>query len=178
MRFSAGQILVHPHHGPTSVMTVTNRTFRGREMPYLLLRVQATDLIVGIPLENVELVGLREVFGGEQLEELMSVLRAPTGPEEPQWSRRMKDHEEKLASGDLLQTAEVVRDLIRRHEAHTLSRTETILLRRSSRPLITELRLALDLTPEDAAEYLDSLCRNGALPVRRAPAAGQPVAVH
>lgn len=161
MGFAEGQILVHPHHGPATVRTLTTRPLRGVECPYLLLQVHGPALTVGVPVHQVEQVGLREVLAGSQLEELLEVLGAPTGFEEAQWSRRIKGNHEKVYSGDLYQIAEVVRDLIHRRERAGLSGSETSMLKNAKHLLTGELALALDLALDAAAEHLETLCRSG-----------------
>ena len=48
------------------------------------------------------------------LDQVFEVLRAPYTEEPTNWSRRYKANLEKLASGDVIKVAEVVRDLWRR----------------------------------------------------------------
>jgi CarD family transcriptional regulator len=162
MRFAEGQILVHPHHGPATIRGITTRPLQGAaDCPYLLLQVHDSTLTIGVPVHHAELVGLREVLAGDRLEDLLEVLRAPTGHEEAQWSRRIKDNHEKLSSGDLRRVAEVVRDLIHRRERQGLSASETSMLKDAQHLLLGELALVLELDAEAAAEHLETLCRAG-----------------
>lgn len=159
MSFEAGQILVHPHHGPATVRKRATRTVQGEAREYLVLEVHGSKLTVGVPVGNAHIVGLREVFAGDQLERLLDTLRAPTEHEETQWSRRVKGNYEKMCSGDLYRVAEVVRDLIHRRDRQSISRSEAAMLKDASGPLRNELRLALNLSDEQAAEYLEQLCQ-------------------
>jgi CarD family transcriptional regulator len=84
-------------------------------------------------------------------------MREPTGPEEPQWSRRIKDAQEKLRSGDIYAAARVVRNLIRRSERGHLSPMEKSMLKYAKQPLVTELSLALGLEPADAEALINAL---------------------
>ena len=74
--------------------------------------------------------------------------------EEPtNWSRRYKANSEKLASGDVIRVAEVVRDLSRRDAERGLSAGEKRMLANARHILISELALA-EQTNEDKAEAL------------------------
>jgi CarD family transcriptional regulator len=84
-------------------------------------------------------------------------MREPTGPEEPQWSRRIKDAQEKLRAGDIYAAARVVRNLIRRSERGHLSPMEKLMLKYAMQPLVTELSLALGLEPADAEALINAL---------------------
>jgi CarD family transcriptional regulator len=156
MQFSAGQIIVHPHHGPTTIIDVTSRTIKGESVAYLGLRVHRSELTVQVPLDRAEELGLRKVYDTEELAELFDVLRAPTGHEEDAWSRRFKDNQEKLKHGDLLVTAGVIRDLTRRDRERGLSMGEKNMLRAARLPVCTELALALAITDEEAESLVEA----------------------
>ena len=114
MDFSVGETVVYPHHGAALIEAIETRTIKGEEKLYLVLRVAQGDLTVRVPAENAEIVGVREVVGEEGLTKVFDVLRAPHTEEPTNWSRRYKANLEKLASGNPLKVAEVVRDLWRR----------------------------------------------------------------
>ena len=76
MQFTEGQLVVHPHHGPCVVTGVVTRTIKGVDRQYVDLRVQRTDLVLSVPAEGVQDVGLRPVFGAAELARLAEVLRA------------------------------------------------------------------------------------------------------
>ncbi|MFZ1541734.1 MAG: CarD family transcriptional regulator, partial [Candidatus Microthrix parvicella] len=74
------------------------------------------------------------------------------------WSRRFKNHQEKLKSGDVYQVAEVVRNLSLRDQAKGLSAGEKSMFLKARSVLVSELSFALDLTEEDALDkVIDTL---------------------
>ncbi len=99
------------------------------------------------------LVGVRDVVGQEGLDRVFQVLRAPYAEEPTNWSRRYKANLEKLASGDVIKVAEVVRDLWRRDQDRGLSAGEKRMLAKARQILVSELALA-EHTNEDKAETL------------------------
>ena len=155
MQFTEGQVVVHPHHGPATVTEIMTRKIRGVPTTYISLTVIATGLVSSVPLEKADEVGLREVFSGAQLDSLFEVLRAESGHEEQAWSRRFKENNEKLATGDLYVIAAVVRDLTRRLETKGLSAGEKDMLKNARKPLVAELALALSVTDDEAEAALD-----------------------
>src|SRR5690554_7325509 len=116
MNFAVGETVVYPHHGAAKIQDIKTRTIRGEEKMYLKLRVAQGDLTIEVPADNVDLVGVRDVVGKEGLEKVFEVLRAPYTEEPTNWSRRYKANVEKIASGDVIKVAEVVRDLSRRDQ--------------------------------------------------------------
>jgi CarD family transcriptional regulator len=153
MVFQVGETVVYPHHGAALIEAVETRTIKGEEKLYLVLKVAQGDLTVRVPADNVDLVGVRDVVGEDDLERVFDVLRAPYTEEPTNWSRRYKANLEKLASGDVIKVAEVVRDLWRRDKERGLSAGEKRMLSKARQILVSELALA-EKTNEDKAEAL------------------------
>ena len=153
MAFKVGDTVVYPHHGAAQIDSIEMRTIKGKAVEYLVLRVAQGDLVVRVPAENVDLVGVRDVVGKDGLEHVFEVLRQPHAEEPTNWSRRYKANSEKLASGDVIRVAEVVRDLSRRDSERGLSAGEKRMLSNARHILISELALA-EQTNEDKAEAL------------------------
>ena len=128
MSFEIGQTVVYPHHGAAKIEEISTRMIRGEEKTYLTLRVSQGDLTIQVPAENVDLVGVRDVVDEDGLETVLSVLRAPYIEEPTNWSRRFKANQEKIATGDIVKVAEVVRDLTRRDDQKKLSTGEKRML--------------------------------------------------
>jgi len=153
MAFNVGETVVYPHHGAALIQAIETREVKGVPREYLVLKVAQGDLTVRVPSENVDLVGVRDVVGQEGLDRVFEVLRAPHVEEPTNWSRRYKANLEKLASGDVIKVAEVVRDLWRRERDRGLSAGEKRMLAKARQILVSELALA-EHTNEDKAETL------------------------
>jgi CarD family transcriptional regulator len=151
MAFSVGETVVYPHHGAALIEAIESRAIKGVERTYLVLKVAQGDLTVRVPADNVDLVGVRDVVNREGLNKVFEVLREPYVEEPTNWSRRYKANLEKLASGDVIKVAEVVRDLTRREGGRGLSAGEKRMLAKARQVLISELALA-EKTNEDKAE--------------------------
>jgi CarD family transcriptional regulator len=153
MAFKVGETVVYPHHGAALIEAIENRTIKGVERTYLVLKVAQGDLTVRVPSDNVDLVGVRDVVGQDGLDRVFEVLRAPHTEEPTNWSRRYKANLEKLASGDVIKVAEVVRDLWRRERDRGLSAGEKRMLAKARQILVSELARA-ENTNEDKAEAI------------------------
>ncbi len=157
MQFEVGETVVYPHHGAAEIIEVKTRAIKGVEKLYLKLSVSHSDLVIEVPAENVDLVGVRDVIGEQDLERVFDVLRAPFVEEPTNWSRRFKSNTEKLASGDVIKVSEVVRDLWRRDRERGLSAGEKRLLANARQVLISELALAESTDEAAAAAKLDEV---------------------
>jgi len=153
MVFNVGETVVYPHHGAALIQATETRTVKGVEKLYLVLKVAQGDLVIEVPAENCDLVGVRDVVSKEGLDKVFEVLRTPFAEEPTNWSRRFKANLEKLASGDVIKVAEVVRDLWRRDKDRGLSAGEKRMLAKARQILVSELALA-EKTDEEKAEVI------------------------
>lgn len=157
MTFHVGETVVYPHHGAATIEEITTRKFGGEDKTYLTLRVAQGDLTIQVPAENVDLVGVRDVVDEEGYQEVMGVLREEHTEEPSNWSRRFKANQEKIATGDIVRVAEVVRDLSRRDSLKGLSAGEKRMLSKARQILTSELALARDIDEDAANDKLDAI---------------------
>ena len=157
MAFTIGETVVYPHHGAAYIEDISTKKIRGEEKLYLTLRVMQGDLVIQVPADKVEDVGVRDVSNDKQLENVFNVLRAEHIEEPSNWSRRFKANSEKLTSGDVIKVAEVVRDLYRRDLDRGLSAGEKRMLSQARQILGSEVALAREVDEEEALALLDEI---------------------
>ena len=157
MEFKVGETVVYPHHGAATIEEIKVRKIKGEDKQYLVLNVAQGDLTIEVPAENCDLVGVRDVVDKAGLEKVFEVLRAEHTEEPTNWSRRYKANLEKLASGDVIKVAEVVRDLWRRDQDRGLSAGEKRMLAKARQILVSELALAQKTPEEEAESRLDEV---------------------
>src|SRR5882724_7095632 len=155
MLFDVGDKVVYPHHGAAIVERREKREVFGETRDYLVLKLAYGDLTLMVPADNVEEVGLREVINDEEVEEVFAVLRKKEARMPTNWSRRYKNHVEKMKSGDVYQVAEVVRNLSIRDKDKGLSTGEKRMLMRARQILVSELTFAIGVSEEEAEERLN-----------------------
>jgi CarD family transcriptional regulator len=135
----------------------------GKTQDYLILKTVINEMTLSIPVDQISTVGVRPPVSSSELQDLVSVL-AKADPRVPaNWSRRFKNHQEKLKSGDVYQVAEVVRNLAARDRDSALSAAEKSMYDRARVNLISEIQPALRVTTEEAELYLDKALEKGVL---------------
>ncbi|MEZ5340488.1 MAG: hypothetical protein R2706_03300 [Acidimicrobiales bacterium] len=72
------------------------------------------------------------------------------------WSRRFKNHQEKLKSGDVYQVAEVVRMALREKQRRVFSAGEKNMATKARKVLVSELSVATDVSEDDAIDQVDA----------------------
>ena len=151
MSFDVGDKVVYPHHGAATIEKREKKDVFGEKRDYLVLRLAYGDLTLMVPADNAEEIGLRDVINDEEVEEVFAVLRKKEARMPTNWSRRFKNHVEKLKSGDIYQVAEVVRNLTIREKDKGLSAGEKRMLSKARQILVSELTFAIGVD-EEAAE--------------------------
>ncbi len=183
MTFAVGDKVVYPHHGAAIIEGKEKRVFDGQKTDYFVLRITYGDLKVSIPVDKADEIGLREVINDEEVEEVFAVLRKKEARMPTNWSRRFKNHVEKLKSGDIYQVAEVVRNLSIREADKGLSAGEKRMLARARQILVSELTFALNVDEEAAEARHDDVLAGRDVPpppkkkapaVKKAPAEKSP----
>ena len=170
MPFAVGDKVVYPHHGAAIIEGKEKRVFEEKKTDYFVLRITYGDLKVSIPVDKAEEIGLRDVINDEEVEEVFAVLRKKEARMPTNWSRRFKNHVEKLKSGDIYQVAEVVRNLSLREADKGLSAGEKRMLARARQILVSELTFALNVDEETAELRLDDVLTGKDEPIAKAPA--------
>jgi len=155
MSFDVGDKVVYPHHWAAVVERRELRADFGEQREYLVLRLAYGDLTLKVPVESTDEVGIREVINDEEVEEVFAVLRKKDVRMPTNWSRRYKNHVEKLKSGDIYQVAEVVRNLSNRDKDKGLSAGEKRMLNRARQILVSELTFAIGVSEAEAERKLD-----------------------
>jgi CarD family transcriptional regulator len=171
VKFKKGDTVIYPQHGACKVEAIRKEDplNTGKLQEYLVLRTVIGDMTLRVPMSKVDEVGVRPPVSPDELEDLVAVL-AKADPRVPSnWSRRFKNHQEKLKSGDVYQVAEVVRNLAARNRDASLSAAERTMYERARVNLISEIAPALKVTTDEAEVYLDEALAKGVLkPVKAA----------
>lgn len=154
MSFKVGDRVVYPHHGAAIIKRKEKGEMLGETKEYLVLEMVHGDLVLKVPIDKVEEVGMRPPISEADVEDLFRLIAKRDVREPANWSRRFKNHQEKMKSGDVYQVAEVVRNLALREKGKGLSTAEKSMLERARGILVSELSFALDVSEDDALAKL------------------------
>jgi CarD family transcriptional regulator len=114
-------------------------------------------MTVNVPSENAEAVGLRKVIGEDMVKVVVKALTGGGTQMPKNWNRRFKHNRDKMKTGDILELAEVVRNLSLRDREKGLSTGEKQMFVKAKKILASELMYAKDMDEEEAAEWLDGV---------------------
>ena len=155
--FDVGDKVVYPHHGAGTVVSKDVKTVLGEEREYLTIQILHNDMTVNVPTENAEKVGLRWVIGLDAVEVVVKALSGESTEMPKNWNRRFKHNRDKMKTGDILELAEVVRNLSLRDHEKGLSTGEKQMFVKAKKILASELMYAKGMDEEECAEWLDGV---------------------
>lgn len=145
--FHIGDKVVYPMHGAGTIESIEEKEMFGDKSEYYIIKMPMNGMKLMVPTKTATNVGVREVSDGSITEEVFKVLEKPKQEyvHENNWSKRYRANVDKIKSGDILELADVVRDLSHRHMERGLSTGEKKMLTSAKEILISELVLAQDL---------------------------------
>jgi CarD family transcriptional regulator, regulator of rRNA transcription len=155
--YKVGDKVVYPHHGAGTVVKKEKRIVLGEKREYLTIKILHNDMTVNVPSENAEKVGLRKVIGEDMVKVVVKALTGGGTQMPKNWNRRFKHNRDKMKTGDILELAEVVRNLSLRDSEKGLSTGEKQMFVKAKKILASELMYAKDMDEEEAAEWLDGV---------------------
>lgn len=156
MGFKVGDRVVYPHHGAAIIRKREKIEREGKKVDYLVLEMVHGELTLRVPADMAEEVGMRPPISKSDVDDLFELIGKRDVREPANWSRRFKNHQEKMKSGDVYQVAEVVRNLALREQGKGLSTAEKSMLERARGILVSELSFALNVSEEKASAKLDA----------------------
>ena len=155
--YEVGDKVVYPHHGAGQVVKKEVKTVLGQEREYLTIQILHNDMVVNVPTENAERVGLRRVIDIIVVDEVLEVLHGDGTKMPKNWNRRFKHNRDKMKTGDVFELAEVVRNLSLRDQEKGLSTGEKQMFVKAKKILASELMYAKDLSETEAAAWLEEV---------------------
>lgn len=141
--FKIGDLTVYPAHGVGRIESIETREISGEKQNFYIMKILENNMIIMIPVENVESVGLRDIIDVEQVARVYDIMRKRDIPADNQtWNRRYREYMEKIKTGSLYEVAEVLRDLYLLKVEKELSFGERKMLDTAKSLLLKELSIA------------------------------------
>ena len=168
--YKVGDKVVYPHHGAGTVVKREKKDVLGEKREYLTIKILHNDMTVQVPCENADQVGLRRVIGEKEVGVVLKALTGGSTEMPKNWNRRFKHNRDKMKTGDILELAEVVRNLALRDREKGLSTGEKQMFVKAKKILASELMYAKDMDEETCADWLEEVLASDS-PPKKKPAA-------
>lgn len=156
MAFKVGQKVVYPNHGVSLVEKIEKGEIDGHEQTYFYLRLLSNNSKVMIPKGNLDLVGLRPLATGKEVDELVRLLEDGIVDTYKDWKGRYKQNLDKMKTGDLLEVAKVLKNLRLVSQRKSLSFREKKMYERAKYFIVSELAHVKDLRESKAEDQVET----------------------
>ncbi len=142
-------------HGAGVVKAIEKREIQGKEQKYYVINIPISKMDVMIPRDNVGKLDIRSAVAEDKLKGILRSDYEGDGKVKKTWSQRHSSNLEKIKTGEIQATFEVIRDLIELSKEKALNATERDLLNNARRLLISELTIVKDITESQASDLLE-----------------------
>lgn len=141
--FKIGDLAVYPAHGVGRIEAIETREISGEKQDFYIMKILDNNMIIMIPVDNVESVGLRDIIDQGEVPKVYEIMKKRDIPTDNQtWNRRYREYMEKIKTGSVFEVAEVLRDLYLLKVEKDLSFGERKMLDTAQNLLLKELSIA------------------------------------
>ena len=110
--FKVGDLAVYPAQGVGRIEAIETREISGQKQAFYIMKILENNMIIMIPVNNVESVGLRDIIDDEEVAKVYEIMKKRDIPPDNQtWNRRYREYMDKIKTGSVYEVAEVLRDL-------------------------------------------------------------------
>ena len=141
--FSIGDLVVHPMHGAGVIDDIVRERVAGTTKEYYVFKMPMGGLVLKIPTENSQTIGIRKVISKAEADAIMDEIPSIAVEHNANWNKRYQENMLRLKSGDLREVAQVIKGLMRRDMMRGLSTGERKMLHSAKQIMISELVLVL-----------------------------------
>ena len=123
-QFKPGEVVVYPKHGVGEITSIETMEVASIRTQFYVVKMEQAKLIIRVPLDKLEEVGLRKISPKKIIDEVFNILKLKPKIRRIMWSRRAQEYDTKIFSGDPIRIGEVVRDLYRKNSQPEQSYSE------------------------------------------------------
>jgi CarD family transcriptional regulator len=149
--FSVSDYVVYPTHGVGKITAIEDREISGIHLEMFVVEFEKDKMTLRVPVGKVYIAGMRKLSTPKIIEDAMTTLKGRARIKRTMWSRRAKEYELKINSGNPSSIAEVLRDLHRNASQPEQSYSERQIYESALDRLVREVA-AVDKTDEAAAQ--------------------------
>jgi CarD family transcriptional regulator len=154
IKFKEGAEVVYPSHGVGTIKGVKSETVVGMEIKTYVIEFEKEKMTLSVPVAQAEKSGLRDLSDENDLEKVSKILILRPKSSRGMWSRRAKEYEAKINSGNIVSVAEVVRDLHKNVDDPDRSYSERIIYENALERLSREVSAVKKFDLDNAQKYV------------------------
>ena len=119
-KFKVNQKVVYPSQGVGIVTEIFEKKFKEEMNLYYKIYIEASDMIVMVPVNKAEELGIRQIVSAKEAEEALNLLSDEFEPITSDWKLRYQMNLDLLKKGTVKDIATIVRCLYNRSKVKEL----------------------------------------------------------
>ncbi len=152
--FKVGAKVVYPAHGVGVIKAVKKEKVGGTDITAYIILFEKDKMTLMVPVNKAKESGLRILSSVPELEKVRKTLLGKAKTGRGMWSRRAKEYESKINSGNIVFLAEVVRDLHKNVSDPDRSYSERIIYENALNRLAGEFAAVEEVDHNHATDVL------------------------
>ena len=148
-KFKINQKVVYPSQGVGKVTEIFDKEFNGVPTSYYKIYIENSDMVVMVPVEKSDDLGIRQIVSAEEAQEALELLSAEFEPITSDWKLRYQMNLDLLKKGTIKDIATIVRCLYNRSKVKELPVLERKLYDSAKKLLEDEISIALGKTSKE-----------------------------
>ena len=153
-KFSVDQRIVYPSQGVGIIREIFDQTFNDKVMKYYRIYLEVSDMIVMVPVENTDMLGIRAIVSAEEAQKALDMLGEEVEPVTSDWKLRYQMNLDLLKKGSIQDIASIVRCLYHRSKVKELPILERKLYDNAKKLLEDEIAFAMGKTSKEVEGML------------------------
>jgi len=154
LNLKVGESVVYPGRGVGQVSAIEEQEAAGFKLEVIVIEFLKEKAVIKIPTSRVGKQGLRRVSDNASIDKALEVMTGKARKSKTMWSRRAQELEAKINSGDIIQMAEVARDLHRLEGESEASFSERGLYDTAVALIAQEVAATKQLTEQQASSLI------------------------
>ncbi|MEX6506980.1 CarD family transcriptional regulator [Jiella sp. M17.18] len=153
--FKTGESIVYPAHGVGQIVAIEEQEVAGMKLELFVIDFEKDKMRLKVPVAKANAVGMRKLSETDFVERALKVVQGRARVKKTMWSRRAQEYDAKINSGDLIQIAEVVRDLYRAESQPEQSYSERQLYEAALGRMARELAAVNEVSETEAVRLIE-----------------------
>jgi CarD family transcriptional regulator len=156
-QFKIGMFVFCKNHGLGFIRNIMEIDVLGTSVRCFEVLFEKENVVINIPEQKMGSVGVRHLIPKKMVQDVLEVLKQQSKGIRTIWSKRSKEYEQKLQSGDIFLIAEIVRDLHKNTTNPNRSYTERVIYEKAFFRLASELSVVTSKQINETIEELSKI---------------------
>lgn len=151
---NVGDKIFMPNYGAGIVINEEDKKVYDKVCKFIGISLLMNNINLSIPITKIEIYKIRNVVNLEDMEDSLKIVKEEGVNIEKKWSRRYRQNNLKIDTGELTKECEVIRDLYWLKKNNMLPPGEQKILDKVENMVVSEMMLVYSITIEEAYNKL------------------------